>query len=197
MFKTRFFSDKKLRHLLKAGILLGGLETGLETVNAQDVGSYTLALGDVISIHVFDEADLSFEKLLITDTGMLRFPFLGEIQATGKTVSDVQQAIVDGLRPDYLVDPKVTVSIVEYRPFFLTGQVSRPGSIPYQPGLTLRQAMTLAGGMTERASTSRITVISDGDKSEGNDDSRGEERRIDLDYQVKPGDTITIGESFF
>jgi len=197
MFKTRFFSDKKLRHLLKAGILLGGLETGLETVNAQDVGSYTLALGDVISIHVFDEADLSFEKLLITDTGMLRFPFLGEIQATGKTVSDVQQAIVDGLRPDYLVDPKVTVSIVEYRPFFLTGQVSRPGSIPYQPGLTLRQAMTLVGGMTERASTSRITVISDGDKSEGNDDSRGEERRIDLDYQVKPGDTITIGESFF
>ena len=170
-------------------ILLGLLILGSAPVRAQDASGYTLALGDVISIHVFDEGDLSFDRLLITDAGTLRFPFLGEIQATGRSVAQVQQAIVDGLKPDYLLDPKVTVSIVEYRPFFLTGQVTRPGSIPYQPGLTLRQAMTLAGGMTERASTSRITVIADG--------GEGGEVRIDLDYQVKPGDTITIGESFF
>jgi protein involved in polysaccharide export with SLBB domain len=159
------------------------------SARAQEASAYTLAIGDVISINVFDEPDLSFERVLITDAGTIPFPFLGEVPATGLTVTQIQQSIVSGLKPDYLVDPKVTISIVEYRPFFLTGEVERPGSIPYQPGLTLRQAITLAGGLTERASTSRITVIPGG----GNATSR----RINLDYEVKPGDTITIEQSFF
>lgn len=150
---------------------------------------YRLALGDVVSIHVFDEPDLSFERLPITDTGTIAFPFIGEITATGRTPTEIQQSIINGLRPDYLVDPKVTVSIVEYRPFFLTGEVEEPGSIPYQPGLTLRQAITIAGGLTERASASRITVISAGDANTPT--------RIDMNYLIKPGDTITVDESFF
>lgn len=158
-------------------------------LQAQESAGYTLALGDVVSIHVFDEPDLSFERVPITDTGTIVFPFIGEVAATGRTPGQIQQAIVEGLRPDYLIDPKVTVSIVEYRPFFLTGEVERPGSIPYQPGLTLRQAITIAGGLTERASTTRMTVI-----SQGNGDAP---TRIDMNYLIKPGDTITIEESFF
>jgi protein involved in polysaccharide export with SLBB domain len=150
---------------------------------------YRLALGDVVSIHVFDEADLSFDRVPITDTGTIVFPFIGEITATGHTPSEIQQSIINGLRPDFLVDPKVTVSIVEYRPFFLTGEVESPGSIPYQPGLTLRQAITIAGGLTERASTTKINVISVG----GSDTPT----RIDMNYLIKPGDTITVDESFF
>lgn len=157
--------------------------------SAQEPEGYTLALGDVVSIHVFDEADLSFERVPITDTGTIVLPFVGAITARGRTTAQVQQAIIDGLKPDYLVDPKVTVSIVEYRPFFLTGEVESPGSIPYQPGLTLRQAVTIAGGLTERASTSRISVIAEG--------NTGQPVRIGMDYLIKPGDTITVEESFF
>jgi protein involved in polysaccharide export with SLBB domain len=156
---------------------------------AQEPTGYTLALGDVVSIHVFDESDLSFGRVPITDAGTILFPFIGEVAARGRTTAQVQQSIVAGLKPDYLVDPKVTVSIVEYRPFFLTGEVARPGSIPYQPGLTLRQAITIAGGLTERASPSRINVV----PQEGS----GGPTRIGLDYLINPGDTITIEESFF
>lgn len=155
---------------------------------AQEPAGYTLALGDVVSIHVFDEADLSFERVPITDAGTIVLPFVGAISARGRTTAQVQQAIIDGLKPDYLIDPKVTVSIVEYRPFFLTGEVEKPGSNAYQPGLTLRQALTIAGGMTERASTSRISVITEGSSSP---------ERIGMDYLIKPGDTITVEESFF
>jgi polysaccharide biosynthesis/export protein VpsN len=156
---------------------------------AQDTAVYTLALGDVVSINVFDEPDLSFPEVKITDTGKIPFPFLGEIQATGQTTKQIQESLVEGLRPDYLVDPTVSVSIVKYRDFFLTGEVDRPGSIPYQPGLTLRQAITLAGGLTERASTNKMSLISTG--------NTGDSERVDLNYVIKPGDTITIEESFF
>lgn len=157
--------------------------------NAQEDSGYKLALGDVVSINVFDEPDLSFDRVQITDNGKIAFPFIGEIQATGRTALQVQQNIVSALKPDYLIEPKVTVSIVEYRPFFMTGEVEKPGSIPYQPGLTLRQAITIAGGLTERASASKITVVSG--------DNGSEPQRVDLNYEVKPGDTITVGESFF
>ena len=170
-------------------VLAFALHLAAGAVVAQDNAGYTLALGDVISINVFDEPDLSFARVLITDTGKIPFPFLGEVQASGLTVIEVQDAIINGLRPDYLVEPKVSVSITEYRPFFLTGEVEKPGSIPYQPGLTLRQAIPIAGGLTERASTSKITVISGG--------KTNQPQKIDLDYLIKPGDTITIEESFF
>lgn len=161
------------------------------SVLAQDSSAYTLAVGDVVSIHVFDEPDLTFEKVLINDTGKIPFPFIREVQATGRTTAQVQQAITTALSPDYLVDPKVTVTIVEYRPFFLTGEVEKPGSIPYQPGLTLRQAITIAGGLTERASTSKMSVVS----SSGGKASPPV--KIDMNYEIKPGDTITIEQSFF
>lgn len=169
--------------------LLAMLAPTGEAVFAQDESTYRLAIGDVVSIHVFDEPDLSFDRVQLTDRGTIQFPFLGTVVAVGMTTAQVQQAIIDGLKPDYLVDPQVTISIVEYRPFFLTGEVQQPGSIPYQPGLTLRQAITIAGGLTERASPSKISVVS----KEGD----GAATRIGMDYLVKPGDTITIEESFF
>ncbi|HTQ98855.1 MAG TPA: polysaccharide biosynthesis/export family protein [Candidatus Acidoferrum sp.] len=157
-------------------------------VCAADVSAYTLGVGDVIKIFVFNEPDLNQDRVLITDTGTIQFTFLGEVSVIGKTVTQVQQAIVAGLSPDYLVDPKVTVSIVEYRPFYLTGEVNKPGSYPYQPGLTLRQAVTIAGGLTERASKSKMTVVSIG---------KTEPVKVDMDYEIKPSDTITIDQSFF
>lgn len=155
---------------------------------AQDETGYRLAVGDVLSIHVFDEPDLTFSDMPIGDSGSIQFPFVGRIEVAGRTTIQIQDEITNALRPDYLVDPKVTVSIAEYRPFFVAGEVQQPGSFPFQPGLTLRQAISLAGGLTERASPSRISVVQEGSSSS---------TRIGMDYMVRPGDTITIGEGFF
>ena len=124
---------------------------------ATDSG-YRLGPGDRIIIKVFGEEDLSMDFRL-NDTGRLNYPFLGELVVQGLTVAELEQRITRGLRGSYLRDPAVTVSIAEYRPFFLYGEVQKPGGIPYQPKLTVERAIALGGGFTERASRSKIEVI--------------------------------------
>lgn len=153
-------------------------------------GGYTLNSGDSIRIYVYGEPDLTFERLLIGQNGRISYPFLGELQVTGKSAAQVQQILVDGLRPDYLVDPRIAVSIVKYRQFFVNGEVKNPGGVDFQPGLTLRKAISLAGGYTERANKKRAVVISDSDPQRA-------EREVDLNYQIQPGDIVTIPDTFF
>ena len=83
--------------------------------------SYALNAGDAVRIHVYGEEDLSFDQLLIGQNGRISYPFLGELTVTGKTASQLQAEITAGLKPDYLVDPRVSVSVVKYRPFFVNG----------------------------------------------------------------------------
>ncbi|KJS08381.1 MAG: hypothetical protein VR73_05870 [Gammaproteobacteria bacterium BRH_c0] len=149
-----------------------------------------MGAGDIIRIHVFGEPDLTFDSVLVGESGKISYPFLGELTIKGLSLSGLEGVLMAGLKPDYLIDPKISVSIVEYRPFFINGQVNNPGSYPYQPGLRLRQAISLAAGLTERASQSKIYVVHDNDPS-------AKRRRVDLNYNVRPGDTITIEESFF
>ena len=152
--------------------------------------TYQLSAGDVIRVSVFGEPDLSFEQVRLNDAGIFSYPFLGEIRAKGKTVGEIEQVLTQRLKGDFLVDPRVSVSVLEYREFFISGEVKQPGGYKFQPGLTLRRAVALAGGLTERASESRITVIRD------QDPSRTPER-ASLDAIVMPGDTITIDQGFF
>jgi len=147
---------------------------------------YSLGSGDVISVHVFGEQDLSFDKLRLNDTGKFSYPFLGEIDASGKTAAQLEQLLVSGLKGDYLVDPRVSVRILEYRDFFVNGEVKNPGGYPFKPGLTLRKAVALAGGFTERASRSKFDLIRD-----------QATQQASLDTPLMPGDIITIEESFF
>ena len=129
-------------------------------------------------------------SLLIGQNGRIAYPFLGELKVTGKTAGQLQQALTDGLRPDYLIDPRISVSIVKYRPFFVNGEVKRPGGVDFQPGLTLRKAISLAGGFTERANKKQVLVISDSDPSR-------REQKVTLDYKVQPGDIFTVEDTFF
>ncbi len=152
--------------------------------------AYTLGAGDVVRIHVFGEPDLTFDAILIGESGKISYPFLGELTVMGQTLAGFEQQLLAGLKPDYLIDPTISVSIVEYRPFFISGEVKSPGSYPYQPGLRLRQAVSLAQGFSERASQSRIFVVHD-------NDPEARRHRVDLGYQVRPGDTITVEASFF
>jgi protein involved in polysaccharide export with SLBB domain len=160
------------------------------TAQTRTSEEYRLNAGDTIRIHVYGEEDLTFQQLLIGPNGRISYPFLGELQVSGKSAARLQQMLIDGLRPDYLIDPRISVSIVRYRPFFVNGEVKSPGGLDFQPGLTLRKAISLAGGFTERANTKQVLVIADSDPSL-------EEQKVDLDYRVQPGDIITVQDTFF
>ncbi|MBF6622374.1 MAG: polysaccharide export protein [Pseudomonas stutzeri] len=151
---------------------------------------YQLGSGDVIRISVHGEPDLSFEEIRLTDAGTFTFPFIGEVDANGKTPGQVRTLLTETLKDGYLIDPRVSVSVVNYREFYISGEVKLPGGYPYQPGLTLDRAIALAGGLTERASTKRMTIV------RGSESGRNAEKAT-MDTLVRPGDTINIDEGFF
>jgi polysaccharide export outer membrane protein len=162
----------------------------ISSVQAQSIESqYALGSGDVIKITVFGQNDLSLETRL-SNVGVIRYPFLGDITLVGKTVAEIERLIDQGLRGDYLVDPSVSVTVVEYRPFFIDGEVAKPGGYPYQPGLTVAKAAAVAGGYTERASKSVVTILRS---------VTGTEVSIEAAPQeiVMPGDIINVPQRFF
>lgn len=163
---------------------------GLATDPHGALSTYLLGSGDVISIYVVGEDDLKREKIRLNDAGTIQYPVLGEVRVLGLTIGGLEQRITKGLKGRYLVDPKVVVNIEEYRPFFINGEVGKPGGYPYVPGLTLLKAVAIAGGFKDRASKSKMWVIREGDKAQ-------KRERIDLNSEIHPGDIITIEESFF
>ena len=152
------------------------------------ISNYRLGSGDVISVQVLGEEDLRREKIRLSDAATISFPILGEIKLLGKTVVELEVLIRDGLKGRYLVNPQVTVTINEYRSFYINGQVEKPGGYQFIPGLTVRKAISLAGGFKERASKEKIFVIRDDDLSQT-------AQRESQDEVVNPGDIITVEES--
>ena len=139
--------------------------------------SYRLGPGDRIDIRVFGEEDLSL-SVLIGESGVLNYPLLGELRVSERTVKELETELTQRLRGDYLVDPDVTVSVDEYRPVFVNGEVKNPGAYPFQPGLTLQKAIALAGGFTERASRKKIQVLAaDGSEQDAVDAQHGDRAR--------------------
>lgn len=165
-------------------VVAGCLFTGL--VSAEE---YRVDVGDEIRITVYDEPDLSFNALKIDSLGAISLPFVGELIVKQRTAPEIEALLVSRLKPDYLVNPKVTVAVVSFRQFFINGEVVSPGGIAFQPGLNLHKAITLAGGFSERASRSNIYVIQEGDTGKG--------KKVGLSYKVQPGDIITVEQSFF
>ena len=201
--KKRFRDWRLVRALLSALALLAVLLAGAPAQAEQAAGrrtnfsdpssvlsTYELAAGDVISIRVFGEEDLSRDKVRLTDAGTISYPVLGELRALGLTIGDLERRITAGLKDGYLVNPRVSVQIEEYRPFYINGMIERPGGYPYQPGLTVLKASSLAGGFKERASFSKITIIRERDP-------KATKEKADLNTPVYPGDTIFVDESFF
>ncbi len=149
--------------------------------------AYRLGPGDEIKIQVYEEADLSL-SLLLDQTGNFDYPYLGTLSANGKTLQQLKSEITRGLLQDILVNPSVNVSIVKYRDFYIGGEVERTGGYPYQPGLTVKQAITLAGGLTEWASSSKFEILREG---------ASKPESANNNTLVLPGDTVTILEGLF
>lgn len=157
---------------------------------APGLSTYKLAPGDIISIKVFGEDEFTREKIRLNDAGSVSFPLLGEIPVLGQTVGDIEKMIDGRLRGRILVNPRVSVWIEEYRPFYINGMVERPGAYPYQPGLNVRKAASIAGGFKERASLEKIFITREVEAG-------SKPRKVSVTTEVGPGDSITVEESFF
>jgi polysaccharide export outer membrane protein len=151
---------------------------------------YLLGSGDRVRITVFGQPDLSGEYA-VDGTGILAFPLVGQIHAGGHTASQLEQAIVAKLTPNYLKDPRVAVEVLTYRPFYIVGEVKTPGSYPYVSGMTVLNAVALAGGFTYRAREGSFYV--------SRTQTDGSKVKLDAapDTQVLPGDVITVRERYF
>ncbi len=152
---------------------------------------YTLAPGDRIRIAIFGEEALTGDYV-ITSGGNLSFPLVGNLAASNKTVEELQTALTAALADGYLKDPRVTIQVVAFRPFYILGEVARPGDYPVSTGLTLAQAVSQAGGYSYRANTRKIFIKRANETAE---------RLIDLRKSgpviVRAGDTIRIAERHF
>lgn len=155
---------------------------------AVDPEQYHLGVGDRVRIDVFGEPDLSVDGV-IDPAGQLNYPLLGSLPASHLTPGQLRQKIRDGLASGFLVSPDVRVAVVQYRPFYVTGQVRKAGAYPFVTGLTVEKAIALAGGLTPLASTRRIYVVPE--------DSQGQRLRVTLEHTVLPGDTLLVEEGMF
>jgi len=154
---------------------------------ALDLQEYQLGPGDMIGVSVYGEPDLSL-KTKISKAGTIDMPLVGSVSIEKKTVEQVRDLLVSKFKDGYLVSPQVIVVVEEYRPFFIYGAVRLSGSFKYQADLTVEQAITLAGGLKERASNSEWYIVRDGQR---------QEHKAEKGTMVFPGDVIKIEQSLF
>jgi len=155
-----------------------------------NAAEYKLNSGDTISIIVFNEEDMTVRNVRVPKQGVITFPYLGEIKVSGLTLRKLKKKLVKKLKKGYLKKPELVINIESYRPFFVNGQVNSPGGYPYVDGLTVRKAIAIAGGLTDRASLKKVSLVVEGKKAS---------KKIDksLDVSMNAGDVLTIGESLF
>lgn len=161
----------------------------LGAAHAAAPGDYHLAPDDQISITVFGEPDLSLKKVTIATNGAVSLPLIGQVNLKGLTIPEAEALISRRLADGYLKHPNVTVSIAEYRQFYVNGEVKKPGGYAYREGLSVQKAIALAGGFSERASEDKITLL--------HENSDQPAHKVGLTDTVRPGDIITVDESFF
>jgi polysaccharide export outer membrane protein len=181
---------------LVAMLLTGAVEQGATGAAAAEGPTpaaempYTLDASDRVRITVFNEPALS-GFFSISDSGNLSFPLIGDIVAKNMSLEDLQVAVHDRLAAGgYVKDARVSVDLVAYRPYYILGEVNRPGQYPYAAGLKLQQAIAAAGGYTYRANRGTAFI------QRGNDAT---EQRVKIKgppQQIRAGDTIRIGERY-
>jgi protein involved in polysaccharide export with SLBB domain len=150
---------------------------------------YQLGSGDKVRVTVFGEPTLSGE-FYVTGSGLVSLPLLGEVKAAGLSVRQFQETVETALRNGYLKQPRVSAEVLNFRPFYILGEVSKPGTYPYTSGLTVQNAVATAGGYTYRADKNKVYIKRLGEEKET-------KMSLTPSTQVAPGDTVRIGERFF
>jgi protein involved in polysaccharide export with SLBB domain len=150
---------------------------------------YRLGPGDKLRVSVFNREELTGEFTVGTQ-GRISYPLVGEVEVAGQTVPEFTNQLSEQLRNGYVRDPIVSVEIAQYRPFYILGEVNRPGAYPYSPGMTVMGAVATAGGFTYRANSRRVFVQRPGETGE-------EARPLTSSTMVQPGETVRIPERLF
>lgn len=159
------------------------------TSQATELPDYVLGSADRIRITVFGEPTLSGEYT-VSSRGTVNLPLAGDIPASGLSLTAFRDQVVKAYEEGYLKKPKISMEVLTFRPFYILGEVSKPGQYPYTTGLTALNAVATAGGFTYRANTRKIFIK----RAYG-----GGEKSFALTPQttIAPGDTIRIPERLF
>lgn len=173
---------RRLLFLLAALFILG-------SGAAQAADNYILGPGDKLRITIFGNDDMSGD-VEVDPSGQISLPLIDKIQASGLSVPQLEEEIHHRLSPDYIKNPRITIEVLNYRPFYIFGEVQKPGSYPYAAGMTVVNAIAVAGGFTYRANKDDILI------TRGRDENRKilHASRTDM---VLPGDVVEVKERFF
>ncbi len=150
---------------------------------------YQLGSGDRLRVIVFGQDQLT-NSYAIDGAGNISMPLIGLVRAEGLTTVQVAGALESRLAQGYLRDPKVSVEVEAYRPFYVLGEVGSSGQYPFENGMTAQNAIAIAGGFTPRGDQGSVVITR-------NSDGRAVAFTAPLTYPVRPGDTITVRERFF
>ena len=176
-----------VRALAVAGFALLTLTGGAAA--APEVPDYHLGTGDKIRVIVYGEDDLGGE-FQIDATGQVRLPLIGQVKAGGLTAHEIEASITTTLANGYINQPRVSVEVTTYRPFYVVGEVQKPGEYPYSNGMSAASAVALAGGFTPRAVESVVFVRHEGDTAE-------ERVTPSETVMLRPGDVVRVNTTAF
>lgn len=181
-------------------VLLGILAQGCATSGAlplavdetqKSLPAYRLDAGDRLRITVYNEPNLSGEYS-VSSMGEIAFPLIGMVDARGLTLHEVTLALTERIGDGYMTAPRVSVEVLNYRPYYILGEVQKPGQYPYVAGITIEQAVAAAGGFNYRANARRVHVRRAPEPAEKSVELGGD--RI---VAIMPGDTIRVLERHF
>jgi polysaccharide biosynthesis/export protein len=153
------------------------------------IDGYRLGAGDKVSVKVLGEPDLT-GQYTVDPSGNISMPYVQSLQVAGLTSTEVESRITARLKRGYLRNPQVAVQATDLRPFYIMGEVGRAGSFPYQPGMTVQEAIAIAGGYSPRANKKSVMLTRR--NSEGT-----QSFKVPLSTQIYPGDVIYIRERWF
>lgn len=158
--------------------------------SGEPVDNYHLGPGDKLRVTVYNEPDLSGE-FEVGSSGRVSLPLIGEVSAYKKTLAELEKIVSDRFRDGYLVEPRVSIEVLNFRHFYIMGEVKNPGSYPYVNALNILNAVALAGGYTYRAKDEDMVIF------RPMPDGSTQELKVDENTRVLPEDTIKIKERFF
>ena len=159
------------------------------SVAPANLDDYRLGAADKVRILVYNEPNLSGE-FAVNSGGYLALPLIGDVLAVNRTTTDIRQEIERRLSDGYLRSPQVSIDVLQFRPFYILGEVNKPGDYPYSAGLTVLKAVATANGFTYRADQKHVFLKHPGDTAE-------RKYTVTSDIPLQPGDTIRIAERYF
>jgi polysaccharide export outer membrane protein len=157
-----------------------------DATHTELVAPYQLDAGDQLRVIVFGQDDLS-NTYIVDQAGNISMPLIGAVPARGMTTASIESEVGRRLRNGYLRNPDVSVEVSQYRPIFAMGEVGTPGQFAFIPGMTIQQAIAVAGGFTPRADKFSVEVTR-------SYNGRVESARLKLSDPIMPGDTVYVRE---